>query len=82
MTKCLDYLEKIYGPMTINRGRKHTYLGMDLDYETKGVVKVSMKSYIQETLDEFPEVITETRTTPSADHLFKVNKNGIKLSEE
>ena len=41
-----------------------------------------MKSYIQETLNEFPEVITETCTTPSADHLFKVNKNGIKLSEE
>ena len=82
VTKFLDYLEKIYGPMTVNRGRKHTYLGMDLDYETKGVVKVSMKSYIQETLDEFPEVITETRTTPSADHLFKVNKNGIKLTEE
>ena len=43
VTKLLDYLEKIYGPVAVNRGRKHTYLGMDLDFETKRVVKVSIK---------------------------------------
>ena len=37
---------------------------------------------MHETLDGLPEVILETRTIPSSDNIFKVNKNGIKLTEE
>ena len=34
--------------MKVARGKVHTYLGMTLDFTTKGVVKQSMVDYIDE----------------------------------
>ena len=41
--------------MPFTRGKKHTYVGMDLDYSTPGDMIVSMDSYITTAIDEFPE---------------------------
>jgi hypothetical protein len=83
VTELLLYLEQLYGePMVVTRGKKHTYLGMDFDYTTKGVVKVSMDGYIEETLEEFPEHVVKPAKTCAANHLLTVNPNGKKLSEE
>lgn len=38
-TKLITYLMSIYGEnMTVKQGKKHTYLGMEFDYSTKGEV--------------------------------------------
>ena len=72
-TKLIKYLRGIYGDkMTINRGKKHRYLGMDLDYSKPGVLSVSMIPYIQSILEDFPELITKSSRTPHTDNLFKV----------
>ena len=31
-----EWLKSIYGKLTVSRGKKHTYLGMELDYSTPG----------------------------------------------
>ena len=41
--------------MPVIRGKKHTYVGMDLDYNSSGEVIVPMDSYITEVIDKFPE---------------------------
>ena len=41
-----------------------------------------MEDYIKSMIASFPSKIEGTSTTPAADHLFKVNENGIKLDEE
>ena len=42
-TKLLKYLNKIYGDgITFTRGKKFTYLGMDMDYTERKVLQVSM----------------------------------------
>ena len=38
------------GKMTVNRGKVHKYLGMTLDYTTKGLCKVTMLDYIEEVI--------------------------------
>ena len=48
------------------------YLGMILDYTTKGQAKVSMIPYIQNIINELPEEIPLTASTPASDHLFQV----------
>ena len=54
-TKLIHYLSKIYGSkMTVNRGAKHRYLGMDFDYSTPGVCRILMDKYIDEIIDDFP----------------------------
>ena len=48
----LDEYEKIFkdglGEMTVSRGKKHKYLGMDLDFTTRGEFKVMMVDYTKE----------------------------------
>ena len=40
--------------MLVVRGKKHTYLGMDLEYIKPGEVIVSMDRYVTEEIDNFP----------------------------
>ena len=37
--------------MKVSRGKNHKYLGMTLDFTTKGQVKISMIDYIKEVVD-------------------------------
>ena len=55
VTKIIKWLGKIHGDIKVKRGRKHHYLGMDMDFEERGVVKFSMIPYVQEIIKNFPE---------------------------
>jgi hypothetical protein len=84
-TKLLEYLTDIYGEkMTITRGSHHRYLGMDMDFSKRGILGISMVKYIDEVLEEFPELITKTSRTPHTNNLFKVRpeSEATFLSEE
>ena len=60
-------------PLTVSRGQVHDYLGMTLDFRTKGEVQINMEHYIDMMLQDAPEEMKGTATTPAASHLFKVN---------
>ena len=55
-------------------GKKHTYLGIDLDFSKPGEVSLSMINYVKEMLEAFPDQgeINKKATTPAAPHLFQV----------
>jgi hypothetical protein len=38
------------GKMKVSRGKSHKYLGMTLDFTTKGQVKISMVDYVKEVV--------------------------------
>ena len=83
VSKIIQILESIYGPISIERGNKLTYLGMDLDFLSPGELGVSMIPYLQEVVDEFPEDIQSKKAkTPAANHLFDVNDSAEKLTKE
>ena len=47
ITKLLRYLTRIYGDKEVaHRGKCHSYLGMDLDFEKEDVFAMSMIPYI------------------------------------
>jgi len=83
ITKILDKLEKVYAtidPMTKTRGKLHQYLGMTIDYRTKGEVKISMYDYIKKMIDILPTEMRGNKPTAAADHLFKTDgEPGAKL---
>ena len=58
------------------------YLGMTLDYSTKGKVKISIHKYIEKMLTEFPLDMTGVSKMPAATHLFNVNPQAMKLLED
>ena len=69
------WLQKEYGQereVTATRGKKHTYLGMLLDFSVPGEVKVDMTDYVQDMIDEFPIELTGKAQTPANEKLFQV----------
>eukprot|EP00957_Ditylum_brightwellii_P135464 10328266-Ditylum_brightwellii.AAC.1 len=72
---------KKYGKLRTTRRKIHKYLGMTLDFSKQGKVRVDMTNYVKEIIEDFPEAIKGSITTPAADHFFDVNKEGKSLEE-
>ena len=77
-------LARLYVPKTtISRRKIHDYLGMDMGWGTNpGTMMVSMVKYLAKVVKEFPEVLTSTKGSPAAYHLFKIREDRKKLPEE
>ncbi len=45
VTKCVKWFRETYGNISLSRGRRHTYLGMDLNFTVKGKCRITMPSY-------------------------------------
>jgi len=72
----IDKLNKRFGEYTslsTSTGKKLDYLGMTLDYTTKGKVTLSMYEYINKMLAELPSDMKGVSKTPAAGHLFNIN---------
>jgi hypothetical protein len=81
----LRMLDERYGkeaPLTVMRGKVHEYLGMVFDFSIDGKVKITMKDYNQEMLDELPEDMAGEAVTPAANHLFTINNKPKVLDED
>ena len=82
VTKFIKYTKVINGEeMILSRGKKHTYVIMDLNYSTPGEVIVSMESYITEAIDKFPEETMNSIKTLTGNHLLKADNSCEKLWE-
>jgi len=78
-------LNKVFGqegPLTTTHGKVLEYLGMTLDYTSKGKVKISMYEYIEKMLAELPSDMDGVSKTPAALHLFNTDEGAEKLLEE
>ena len=72
VTNIIKWLGKIYSDIKVKQGKKHHYLGMDLDFKKKKMVKVLMVLYVKEITNNFPEVVgTSTAATPVENIHFK-----------
>ena len=85
--RCKNY-ESIFedgsGAMTVSRGVVHKYLGMKLDYSTRGQVKITMIPYIDEILNAFDKADPNAKGVKSSaapDNLFKIDDDCEKLSQ-
>lgn len=63
------------GKVKSTKGRVHDYLGMVLDYSSQGEVKIDMRYYVKQMLQDFPEEIKKTEwvKNPATANLFKVD---------
>ena len=85
VTEIINKLQHEFGkeaPITVTRGKKHEYLGMEFNFSIPGKVIITMVNYIEEMLDELPEDMSGTAITPAANHLFYVDEKAEKLSTE
>ena len=76
VTKFLKKLIKVYGdhkPLTIHRGKKHEYLGMTLDFKTKGKVMITMYDFLKKLFDKLPNDMIGFKRTAAPEYLFKTD---------
>ena len=66
-------IETNFGKMTVTRGRKHTFLGMDIEFNGNGTVTIAMDSYIRDAIKEFGEDVSSPASTPGGQGLFSVD---------
>jgi hypothetical protein len=92
MDTMIEYLREEYesifeegtGATTVSRGKLHKYLGMTLDYNVCGQVKITMFDYIDEILTAFDKAEPkggDRKTSAAPDSLFKVDESCVKLAQ-
>src|SRR5210317_2066024 len=74
-------LEDRFGVMRKTFGKKHSYLGMDVEFFDGGSVHFLMADHIQEAIDDFPEDLGRAVPNPAAKGCFDVDPNSELLPE-
>ena len=69
----ISTIEKKYGKMTVTRGKKHTYVGIDIEFIDNGKVSIHQKQNLEECIGDFGEVFTTRVTTPVQRCLFEIS---------
>ena len=74
----IKYLSKYFGELTVSRGRKYDYLGMDIEIRNN-LVYVGMKKQIEEALEWGGRQKGHNPSTPAKSNLFNQNDDDKKL---
>ena len=76
VTKLIDGMKGIYvSHMKEYRGKKHDYLGMDLEFSVDREGRPKMMDYLKKITYDFPETIQGRLATPAEEHLLKVRED-------
>jgi Reverse transcriptase (RNA-dependent DNA polymerase) len=75
VTDIIQQIEKRFGKMTVTRGHEHTFLGMNFVFNGDETVSISMKTYLQEAINESKMRITKVSASPAKKELFDTNNN-------
>ena len=62
------YRDKI----TVSRGIVHDYLGLDMNFSSEGVMRLSMIKHLEKIFADFPEDIDRPSFSPTSEHPFRI----------
>lgn len=77
----IKMIESEFGEMTVTRGNKHNYVGMNFELMKDGTVDIDMNDYVEECIKAFGEDELKTTPTPASINLFKVNEEHERLDK-
>ena len=76
-------LEKDFGKMTVNKGSKHIFVGMNIELTDTGSVLIDMKDYLQECIKLYEQEDKVIKTpTPGGAALFDIDKSSKGLDSK
>lgn len=58
-------IKEKFGKMAVTRGKKHVFLGMEIELNDDGTVTLDMSEYVNEAIEDFLDDINHEATTPS-----------------
>ena len=73
VTSIIERIEERFGKMTVTRGDEHVFLGMNFVFDGNGKVRIAMKDYLSEAIEECGMKIERTVATPAKKDLFDVD---------
>ena len=82
MTDIIKKIEEKFGEMMVIRGKKHVFLGMNIDFHEDGTATIKMKEYIKEAINNIGQDITQSATNPAKRNLFEIDENSGDLTEQ
>ena len=77
----INKIEEKFGKMTVTRGKKHTFVIMDIEFATDKCVKILMHPYLREAITEFGEDVACGASSPARNDLVRINPNAEPLTK-
>ena len=81
VTEVLKLLKSHFGDLTITRGKKHNFLGMDLIFKEDGTLEIRMKKMLEDILKLVDEPLSVSVSSPATKHLHEVTEDSEQLDE-
>ena len=78
----LRQLAKVFGKLSVCKGDRHEYVGMEFIFPQNGTVEITMPGYVEKVQKLFPEEIMRERSCPAGAHMFDVNEQCKKLCKK
>ena len=77
----LTRLKKL-GKLTCTTGKKHTFLGMDIEFIDGNRVAVSMPHHVGENIEDFVENLKGNVVNPTTSKLFNITSEAKELYDK
>ena len=68
--------------LTVSRGKKHKFLGMDIEFLAHGKLSLFIKDYIEKSIDLFGEEISTKVSSPEKKGLQNVDDSSKRLEKK
>jgi hypothetical protein len=75
VSSVVEAIENKFGKMVVMRGKKHVFLGMDIEFNDNGTFTTTMIDYIKEAIEDFGEDVSSSATTPAGKSLYTVTES-------
>ena len=82
VTEIITTLESNFGKMTVTRGPRHAFLGMQIEYHGDGTASIHMPLYIQEAIDESGLQVSTSSPSPCSGTLLKIDPDSPALGRK
>ena len=77
-----ENIEEEFGKLSLTTGKKHTFLGMDIQFIGGKKVTVSTPHHVDEDLEDLGENLKVNVATPSTSQLFTITSEATELDDE
>jgi hypothetical protein len=78
----IEEIEKKFGKMTVMRGKKHVFVGINIKFTNNKCVQITMQDYVKESIEAFGEPIKGRMTSPAKNDLFEIQEDAEESNEK
>jgi hypothetical protein len=82
LSEIIEVVKSEVGAITVSRGNKHTFLGMDITFNDDGTVSIDMQQYVTETIQDFPDKMRKQASSPARANLQQIDPRSKPLNKE